>query len=206
MDDLMQVFVYVAFLLIYLASKALNNKKKKPVTRMPAHEVKRQTNSGTTGWTGQEAEKRQRREGRSGMDEPDRRPGTFEEWMQELTGDNPSEEAQRREREEESRRRTYALQKQKAKEKAEEIRVQTTQKTRYYTERLSGSMRQAKKDQLILKKSEKEIERLVAPIKQTKYQTTKKRTLGQDIARSLRNAQNARQAIILSEIINRKYF
>ncbi len=202
MDDLIQILVYVAFLLIYLVSKLLKNKKGKPVTRLPEQETQRDFSDWETPERRPEVGQGQ---GRSGMDEPERKPSTLEEILRELTGAETWEEQERRQKEE--NRRAMERQQEKARQEAAKIEQKVTQKAEDYSGRLGDAVQQAKRARNEQGRGLKEIERLVEPIKpKRKYQWRGRRSVGQDIARSLRNPQSAKRAIILSEILNRKYF
>lgn len=199
MDDLMQVLVYVAFLVIYLISKVLKNKKEKPVTRQPEEEVERDFSEYERPERRPEVSQRR---GRSGMDEPERKPTTFDEILRELTGADQWEEEQAQRREEE--RSTFERQKEKAHQRADEIEQEVEQKADQYSKKLGDSVNQAKQARRAHHKNLKEIEKITEPIR--KKAPSKKHTLAKEIARSLKDPYSAKRAIILSEIINRKHF
>lgn len=200
MEDFVQILVYAAFLLIYLVSKVLKNKKDKPATRLPEEEAKQDFSE----WdTEEEKPVVTRQQGRSEVDEPERRRGNFEEMLRELTGYDEWEETRRQE---EDQRDTREEQQRAAREQAKEAEQKIEQETEAYSKKLSDSVKQAKKAKRIQDKNLQEIEQMVKPLKTDKKSRKKTRhSLGKEIAASLRNPQSAKKAIILSEIINRKY-
>lgn len=201
MDDLIQVLVYVAFLVIYLITKVLKNRKEKPVTRQPEAEVEQDFSDPHRPHQRSEVGQQQ---GRSGMDEPERRPSTFEEILRELTGAEQWEEQTRR-HEKEERMSEFERRKEKARQRADEIEQEVEQKAGQYSKKLGDSVRQAQQAERSRSKSLKEIEKLTEPVKRKKpYQ--KKNTMANEIARSLKDPDSVKKAVILSEIINRKHF
>lgn len=198
MDDLIQVLLYVAFLVIYLISRVLKSKKEKPVTRQPEEEAEQDFSDPHRPYQRPEVGHQQ---GRSGMDEPERRPNTFEEILRELTGAEQWEKQTHRKEEEEMSE--FERRKEKAKRRADEIEQEVEQKANQYSKKLGDSVNQAKQVQRT-QKNLREIEKLTEPVKRKKpYQ--KKKAMAKEIARSLKDPNSVRKAIILSEIINRKY-
>lgn len=200
MDDLIQVLVYVAFLVIYLISKVLKNKKEKPVTRQPEAEVEQDFSDPHRPHQRPEVGQRQ---GKSGMDEPERKPSTFEEILRELTGAEQWEEQTRR-HEKEERMSEFERRKEKARQRADEIEQEAAQKANRYSRRSDYTVEQARQEQRT-RKNLREIEKLTEPVKRKKpYQ--KKNPMAREIVRSLKDPDSVKKAVILSEIINRKHF
>lgn len=201
MEDFIQILVYVAFLLIYLVSKVLKNKKEKSATRLPEEEAKQDFSE----WdTEEEKPVVARQQGRSAMDEPERKRGTFDEMLRELAGYDELEEERRQE---EDRKNAWEEQQRTAREQAEEAKQKVEQEAETYSKTLSGSVGQAKRAKRIQDKNLQEIEQMVKPLKSDRDSRKKTRySLGKEVAASLRNPKSAKKAIILSEIINRKYF
>ncbi len=194
MEDFIQILLYGGFLLIYILSKLFKNRKQKPVTRMP--------DSQTTRHDGEQATLEQDPRSRT---PPERKTGGWEEIFRQLGGEDPWEEERRRE---EEAREAYERQKRAAQQEADRLEEKVARKADMYSEKLGKSVREAKKAQRLQDKDMGEIDRMLEPIKARKARRgtrQRQQTMAGSIARSLRNPQSVRRAIILSEIINRKY-
>lgn len=200
MDDIWQILVYVVFFIIYLISKVLNNKKKQPVTRMPEEEVERDFSDPERPRRSPEADLGG---GKSGMDEPPRRKrsGSFGKMLRDFTNAEQWEQNyQEKEGELQDQRR-------KAWEKAEDVGEQLEQKGKTYYNKTSDALRRVRDSKKTYAKQVKEIEKMTEGLRRKQpYQKSKDKTMAHNIARTLKNPETARHAIILGEILNRKHF
>ncbi len=210
--DVWQIVVYAVFFIIYLISKVLNNKKEQPVTRMPKEEVTRNFSDPDRPRRSPEVDLRSRRSGgsrsggsrsggsRSGMDEPVHRKktGTFGEMLRDFTNADQWEQYSRKKEEEIERQRR------KASERADEVAAKLKQQENRHKNK---AMQKTNVPQTTLDKKLKETEKLTQGLRRmSPYQKRKNNTTARDIARTLKNPETARHAIILTEIFNRKYF
>lgn len=195
MDDIWQIVVYVVFFIIYLISKVLNNKNKQPTTRMPEEEVERDFSDPDRPRRSPEADLGQ---GRSGMDEPPRRkkPGSFGRMLRDFT-DADQWEQYYQEKDEE-----FQEQRRKAWGKTEDIREQIDQQVEAHDD--LPQVRESKKNYA---KQVKEIEKMTEGLRRKQpYQKSRSKKMARNIARTLKNSETARHAVILGEILNRKHF
>ncbi len=191
MEDFIQILLYGGFLLIYLLSKLFNNKKQKPVTRMP--------DSQTTQRGGRQSTLEQDPESRT---PEERKPSAWEEIFRQLGGEDPWEGERRREQE---AREAYERQKRAAQQEADKIEKKVARKAAAYSDKLDQSIKEARKARRIQDKDMGEIDRMLEPVKLKKGTRRAQSSMAASIARSLRNPKSVKRAIILSEIINRKY-
>ena len=190
MEDYIQLLVFAAFALFSLISGWLNRNKDKPPRRIPPEEVDRERER--TARDKPVARQRRRKT------EP---TSTLDEILRELTGQEQrptTEEIAREERQLEEERAWVREKKKKTTERLEEA-----------SDTLKTAARQARKsprmaDKISLEDDHKRIQPLVVAPK--RVSTKKKKSTGSVIARSLRNSNTAKRAIILSEILQRKHF
>ncbi|MFP4090441.1 MAG: hypothetical protein ACLFUB_16310 [Cyclobacteriaceae bacterium] len=195
MEDFFQIILFIIFALFSLISSLLKKRKKQQAeTRKPKEETEADTR------------RPRRRPEVSPLDEPEPRrrreqPATFEEILRELTGESPLERRAREEEEEDDYENPFA--ERKAKEAAEEAKQKMEEKANSF----GKSVQQARGAQKISDKIdfEQDISSRRLEVKKVKV-GKKKRGAAADIAKSLKDPQSARKAIILSEIIKPKYF
>ncbi|MEK6479905.1 hypothetical protein WJR50_20345 [Catalinimonas sp. 4WD22] len=212
MDELIQIALFVLFALFSLGSNLLNKRKKQQAETRKAEEE-----------TEAETRRPHRRAEVSSPDEPEQRrqPSTFEEILRELTGesprlDNPRQEGPRPGRKPEPQIESEAedddyehpFSTGRAKEEVEKGRRKVEQKAESFEKykeqgkKYQGQVAQKISDKINIEDQAK-AKKLV--VKKTGHKGKSKR-LASSIAASLKDANNARKAIILSEIINRKHF
>lgn len=198
MEDILQILLYVGFLLIYLVSKAFNNKRKKPVTLEPDQEVQRDFSDPSRPRQSPEVDLGG---GKSGMDEPPRRrrESTFDRKWREFTETNTQDQDEEEPDEVSTPRR-------RARQKIEELQKPSEQQVATYRDKASGTVRQvrsfSKADQSL-----QEIDQMTQGLRRDKdYQRSSSKPIAREIARTLKQSKTARQAIILGEILNRKHF
>jgi colicin import membrane protein len=222
MDELIQIALFVLFALFSLGSNLLNKRKKQQAeTRKAEEETEAETRRPHSGRP--QPGRPHRRAEVSSPDEPEQRrqPSTFEEILRELTGesprlDNPRQESPRPGRKSEPQIESEAgdddyehpFSSRKAKEEVEKGRRKVAQKAESFEKykeqgkKYQGQVAQKISDKINIEDQAK-AKKLV--VKKTGHKGKSKR-LASSIAASLKDANNARKAIILSEIINRKHF
>lgn len=222
MDELIQIALFVLFALFSLGSNLLNKRKKQQAeTRKAEEETEAETRRPQPGRPspGRPHPGRPRRRAEvSSPDEPEQRkqPSTFEEILRELTGESPRQESPRPRRRPEPQVESEAeeddyehpfstgrVQEEKKKvERKVEQKAESLEKHREKGKRYGGQVAQKISDKINIE-DEANAKRLV--VKKSGHKGKSKR-LASSIAASLRDTNNARKAIILSEIINRKHF
>lgn len=204
MEDFIQIALFVLFALFSLISNLLNKRKKQQAeTRKSREEVEAESRR-------PDSRRPRQRPEISSPDEPEFRrrqqqsqeqPGTFEEILRELTGQSPLERRAQEVEEEDDYDHPFA------ERKAREAAEQAKQKMEEKADSFGQSVQQAKGARRISDKIDigQEVSGKRLEVKTTKLGKKKKNTAA-DIAKSLKDPESTRKAIILSEIIRPKYF
>ena len=191
MEDYLEVLIFLAFAAFSLFTQWLD-RKRKAATRAPKEETERDFEqprnddppvTARPSTSGSDVD-RPRRRVRPSSPEP--RTPTFQDILRELTGQTTREDIE--EYEDDYDLPPY-LQEEKARQ--EELRQESRKE----------AAPQKITDKISLKDTGKRIE----PIKLAKKKK-RKRSVGVEIGRSLRHPKNAKRAVILSEILQRKHF
>lgn len=211
MEDFFQIILFALFALFSLVSNLLNKRKKQQAeTRKSREEVEaesRRPEPRRPDSRRPDIQKPRQRPEVSSPDEPETRrkreeqPSTFEEILRELTGESPLE--RRAQEVEEEDDYEHPFNQRKAREAAEDAK----EKIKENADSFGESVQQAKGARRISDKIdiEESIGSKRLEVKTAKSGKKKKNTAA-SIARSLKNPESARKAIILSEIIRPKYF
>ena len=183
MEKYIEVLIFLAFAAFSLLSQFLN-RRKKAVTRAPKQETQRDFEQEPTDDPPVTAHPRRRRPRPSS---PQRTPTSLEEILRDLTGQSSEPEDE----EEDYELPPYLQEKKAALEKS--LPPEPVQRPPSAPQKLS--------DKVSLEDDGKRIK----PIKTSGTRRPRK-SLGISVARSLRNPESAKRAVILSEILQRKYF
>lgn len=200
MDEIIQIALFVLFALFSLGSNLLNKRKKQ--------QAEKRRNVEET-----EADVIRPPRGRevSSPNPPEVReeqPMSFEDILRELTGESPR--SRREEREEIEDDYEHPFSPAKPERQAEKkIQEQAQEKAAQKSDTFGKSVEQARQAKRISDKiiidDEPLTEKLEVKTEKSKKSLRSKR-FARSIGASLKKGKNARKAIILSEIINRKYF
>lgn len=188
MEDYLEVLVFLALAAFSLLSQFLK-KRKKAVTRAPEDEMRRDFEQGSDDDPPVTAHPRRRRVRPS---TPQRTPTSLEDILRELTGQPAEPEIE----EEEDDYELPPYLQDKKEEAKEEIGAppppELVQRTPSPPKKLA--------DKISLKDDGKRIKPLKSSVKHREI------SLGASVAQSLRHPSGAKRAVILSEILQRKYF
>ena len=182
MEKYIEVLIFLAFAAFSLLSQFLN-KKKKAVTRAPEDEVERDLEPYDTDDPPVTARPRRRRP----RPTAERTPTSLEDILRELSGQPPAEA----EIEEEDDYELPPYLQEKKEDIGDPPPPELLEKTPPAAKKLT--------DKISLKDDGQRI-RVKTSVKR------KKPSLGASVARSLRNPESAKRAVILSEILQRKHF
>ncbi len=218
MDEFIQIALFILFALFSLGSNLLNKRKKKQDEARRAQEEmegeSRPSHPGRPSPGRPHPGRPRRRTEVSSPDVPEereRQPSTFEDILRELTGIPPSDTAEQKKRQVQRRGAEadddyeHPFSSSNPNEKLEKAKQEAKQRTKpleKYGTKAKEKVPQKISDKINIE-DELTSKKLVV---KTERSVAKNKGLARSIAASLKDPNGARKAIILGEIINKKYF